>query len=109
MVKSVINEFYAKEEIEIAKFCKAFSHPARLAIIRLLMNSDGYYVNEIVEKLPISQSSVSQHLKELREVEIVNWEYQPPKMKYTLNSETFEYFKNYQTDYFKNGIFGKNG
>ncbi|MBI4649030.1 MAG: winged helix-turn-helix transcriptional regulator [Bacteroidia bacterium] len=107
MVQPVINDCYSREEIEIAKFYKAFSHPARLAILRLLMNNDGYYVNEIVEQLPISQSSVSQHLKELKEIGIVNSEYQPPKIKYTFNSEIFKHFVSFHTDYFKHKIFNK--
>lgn len=105
MSKEKLNNCYLAEEVEIARFCKAFSHPARLAILRLLMNSKGYYVNDLVEQLPISQSSVSQHLKELKSVDIVRSEYLPPKVRYTFNEQVFEKFKDFQTKYYFEDIF----
>jgi DNA-binding transcriptional ArsR family regulator len=58
---------YSEEELLIAKFAKALSHPARVAIIRLLLQKQSCVCGDIVEDLPIVQSTVSQHLKELKE------------------------------------------
>ena len=66
MGASKINN-YSEEEMLIAKFAKALSHPARVAIIRLLLEKQSCICGDIVEDLPIAQSTVSQHLKELKE------------------------------------------
>jgi DNA-binding transcriptional ArsR family regulator len=58
---------YTAEELLIAKFAKALSHPARVAIIKLLLQKQSCVCGDIVEDLPIAQSTVSQHLKELKE------------------------------------------
>ncbi len=58
---------YSEEELLIAKFAKALSHPARVAIIKLLLEKQSCICGDIVEDLPIAQSTVSQHLKELKE------------------------------------------
>jgi ArsR family transcriptional regulator len=58
---------YSEEELLIAKFAKALSHPARVAIINLLLQKQSCVCGDIVEDLPIAQSTVSQHLKELKE------------------------------------------
>ena len=67
MAYSVISDHYSEDEIQLAKFAKALSHPARLSIIKFLYNNKYCYVSEMVKQLPISQSSVSQHLKELKD------------------------------------------
>src|SRR5689334_8801302 len=56
---------FEKDEIEIADFAKALSHPARIAILKEIARRDSCICGEIVEVLPLAQSTVSQHLKEL--------------------------------------------
>jgi DNA-binding transcriptional ArsR family regulator len=57
---------YTKKEIELAKYAKAISHPARIAILNFLIKKKSCICGDIVDELPISQSTVSQHLKELK-------------------------------------------
>ena len=57
---------YTNKEAQIAKFAKAMGHPARVAIISLLLKKSTCICGDIVEELPLSQSTVSQHLKELK-------------------------------------------
>ena len=57
---------YHSSEITLAKFAKALSHPARIAILNLLLKKKSCVCGSIVEELPLSQSTVSQHLKELK-------------------------------------------
>jgi DNA-binding transcriptional ArsR family regulator len=57
---------YTKKEIELAKYAKAISHPARIAILNFLIKKQSCVCGDIVDELPISQSTVSQHLKELK-------------------------------------------
>jgi len=58
---------YCTKEIAIAKYAKALSHPARVAIINLLLKKQTCICGDIVDELPLSQSTVSQHLKELKQ------------------------------------------
>ena len=58
---------YTKKEIELAKYAKAISHPARIAILNFLIKKQSCICGDIVDELPIAQSTVSQHLKELKD------------------------------------------
>ena len=58
---------FTVEQNNLAKWCKALSHPARIAILEYLSKVEGCFCGDIVEELPLSQSTVSQHLKALKE------------------------------------------
>ena len=66
-------EYKAKDQ-QIAQFAKALGHPARVAIIQLLLKKQTCICGDIVDELPLSQSTVSQHLKELKEAGIIKGE-----------------------------------
>lgn len=53
---------YKEDELEIVLFAKALSHPARIAILKLLASMDTCFCGEMVEELPIAQATVSRHL-----------------------------------------------
>ena len=57
---------YSAQELSIAKYAKALSHPARAAILNVLLKRQSCICGDIVDELPLSQSTVSQHLKELK-------------------------------------------
>ena len=58
---------YTEKDEQIALLAKAMGHPARVAIIRLLLKKQTCICGDLVDELPLSQSTVSQHLKELKE------------------------------------------
>ena len=62
---------YSEAEMQIAKFAKALSHPARVAILQLLIQKQSCICGDIVDELPIAQSTVSQHLKELKQAGLI--------------------------------------
>ena len=64
------DEFSVKDN-RIAKFAKALSHPARVAILKLLLKQNACICGDIVDVLPLSQSTVSQHLKELKNAGLI--------------------------------------
>ena len=80
------HEFSAADN-EIASFAKALSHPARVAILRTLAEKNTCICGEIVEVLPLSQSTVSQHLKELKEAGLVTGVIDGPRSCYCVNWE----------------------
>lgn len=65
---------YAQKEINLAKYAKALGHPARVAILNLLIKKQTCICGDIVDELPIAQSTVSQHLKELKEAGLIKGE-----------------------------------
>lgn len=83
-------EQFEEKEILLARYAKALSHPARVAILRFLASQPCCYCGDIVEKLPIAQSTVSQHLKELKNAGLIQGEINPPKVKYCIQPENFE-------------------
>ena len=81
---------YKEDEIQMARFAKALSHPARIAILRLLASMDTCFCGEIVEELPIAQATVSQHLKELKDSGLVQGSIEPPKIRYCIEPENWK-------------------
>jgi ArsR family transcriptional regulator, arsenate/arsenite/antimonite-responsive transcriptional repressor len=71
----------------IAKYCKVLSHPARITIIELLAEHKEIRTGNISDYLPISRTTVTQHLKELREIGIIQGSIDGLKIHYCLNSE----------------------
>lgn len=78
---------YTKSELDIAKYAKAMAHPARIAIIQLLLKKQSCVCGDIVDELPISQSTVSQHLKELKEVGLIKGEIEGTTVCYCLDEK----------------------
>ncbi len=74
----------------VVEFTKALSHPARLEILETLAKRETCICGEIVDKLPLAQSTVSQHLKELKKYGLINSEVDGPKSCYTLNWQALE-------------------
>jgi DNA-binding transcriptional ArsR family regulator len=80
---------FEKQEIILARYAKALSHPARIAILRFLSQQSCCYCGDIVELFPIAQSTVSQHLKELKNAGLIQGEINPPKVRYCLEPKNF--------------------
>ena len=78
---------FTQEEIWIADIAKALSHPARVSILKILSKMNVCICGDIVELLPLSQSTVSQHLKELKRVGLIKGEIEGPKVCYCLNEK----------------------
>ncbi|HEY6905815.1 MAG TPA: metalloregulator ArsR/SmtB family transcription factor [Ignavibacteriaceae bacterium] len=78
---------FEKEDIWLADIAKALSHPARIKILQILNNMDSCMVGNIVDRLPLAQATVSQHLKELKRVGLVQGEIDGPKICYCVNGK----------------------
>jgi predicted transcriptional regulator len=81
---------YKEDEVQLARFAKALSHPARIAILKLLGSMDTCFCGEIVEELPIAQATVSQHLKELKDSGLIQGCIEPPKVRYCIEPENWK-------------------
>jgi ArsR family transcriptional regulator, arsenate/arsenite/antimonite-responsive transcriptional repressor len=87
-------EEFGKKEQDLAGFAKALSHPARIAILKVLAQKNECICGEIVEVLPLAQSTVSQHLKELTNAGLVEGSVDGPRSCYCINWKAFERFSN---------------
>ena len=72
----------------LANACKALSHPARLAILQTLAHRGTCICGEIVEVMPLSQATVSQHLKILKNADLISGEIKGQKSCYCINTKT---------------------
>lgn len=80
-------EEFTIRDNKIAKYAKALSHPARIAILQLLLKKQACICGDIVDELPLSQSTVSQHLKELKESGLIKGEVEGVRVCYCINEE----------------------
>src|SRR5512136_774212 len=76
----------APDEARLARMLKALGNPVRFQIIQTLAERQTCITHEIVDSTPLAQSTVSQHLKVLREAELIQGEVEGPAMSYCLNS-----------------------
>ena len=94
-------EFSSKEQ-SLAAFAKAISHPARIAILNVLAKKNECMCGEIVDILPLAQSTVSQHLKELKTAGLIDGTIDGPRSCYCINWKAFEKFNSEFNSLFDN-------
>lgn len=81
------------EEQELADLAKALGHPARVRILRILAERNACVCGDIVEMLPLAQSTVSQHLKQLKEAGLIQGEIDGPRVCYCVDATRMKRLK----------------
>lgn len=94
MGASKSDSFSAKHN-EVAGLFKALSHPARVAIVEYLLSVDSCICGDIVNELPLAQPTISQHLKELKNANIIKGSIEGTAICYCLNPETMAKLEGY--------------
>ena len=89
MKRSLEPIVYTQDTEALAKFAKALGHPTRIAILKHLESQSCCFTGDLVDVLPIAQSTVSQHLKELKNAGLIQGELKPPKIKYCINRDNW--------------------
>jgi ArsR family transcriptional regulator len=79
---------WTQEELELARLARGIAHPLRLRILRTLRQRGECVCGDLVEELPRAQSTVSQHLKVLKEAGLIRGEVEPPHVCYCLDDDT---------------------
>jgi DNA-binding transcriptional ArsR family regulator len=90
---------FSAEQVQTARFAKAFSHPVRIYILQLLAKQSCCYSGDLSDELPIARSTLSQHLKELKNAGLIQGEIELPKIKYCLHKENWKLAKNLISDF----------
>ena len=80
---------YTERQEQIAAFANALGHPVRVAILELLASQSCCYHGDLSEELPIANSTLSQHLKVLKDAGLIQGEINPPKTKYCINRQNY--------------------
>ena len=85
----------------LAKFAKALGHPTRIAILKHLENQSCCFTGDLVAVFPLAQSTISQHLKELKNAGLIQGELKPPKIKYCINQKNWNIAKSLFQQFFE--------
>ena len=91
---------YTSKEISLSKYAKAISHPARIAILHLLLKKQSCVCGDIVNELPLSQSTVSQHLKELKEAGLIKGDIEGASVCYCIDEKEWKKAKSLLESFF---------
>lgn len=84
------SEHFTDRQNELANVLKALGHPARVAIVEYLIQHKQCICGDIVNELPLSQATISQHLRELKQVGIIQGNIEGNSICYCLNPQVFE-------------------
>lgn len=84
-MQSIISE----EQKKMARYAKAMGHPIRMYVLELLSRQSCCYSGDLTEVLPVVKSTLSQHLKELKDAGLIQGEIEAPKVKYCLNKQNW--------------------
>ncbi|MGM0527152.1 MAG: ArsR/SmtB family transcription factor [Bacteroidota bacterium] len=86
----------------MARYAKAMGHPIRMYVLELLSKQSCCYSGDLTEILPIAKSTLSQHLKELKDAGLIQGEIETPRIKYCINRENWneakELFEQFMRD-----------
>ena len=89
------SDSFSAEHNEMAILFKALSNPARVAIVDYLLSVDSCICGDIVNELPLAQSTISQHLKELKNANIIKGSIEGTAICYCINQETIQKIENH--------------
>lgn len=93
MAEGLKTSYFTADQEQTARFAKALGHPVRIAILELLNSQTCCFHGDMAEELPIAKSTLSQHLKELREAGLIQGDITPPSTKYCINRANFDLAK----------------
>jgi predicted transcriptional regulator len=83
-------DLFNEQQNEIATIAKAFAHPARVAIIQHLLKANTCINGDLVQELGLAQATISQHLRELKEVGLIKGTIEGVSISYCIDSEKWE-------------------
>lgn len=91
MLRTAIEITYSTQEEDMARYAKALGHPVRIRILKLLADRACCYNGDLTEEIAMAQSTISQHLKALKEAGLIQGEIEAPKIKYCINTENWKH------------------
>ncbi len=98
------SEEFSAVDNRVARYAKALSHPARIAILNILIKRQACICGDIVDELPLSQSTVSQHLKELKESGLIKGDIDGAKVCYCIDEDEWKIAQSYLSALFSSYV-----
>ena len=86
----IVEKVITEKQVRAARYAKAMGHPVRIFILELLSKQACCYSGDLSDILPVAKSTLSQHLKELKNAGLIQGEIETPKVKYCINRENWE-------------------
>ena len=87
------SDLFTKKQNDIAAMAKAIAHPARIAILQQLLKTNACICGDLVEELGLAQPTISQHLKELKSVGLIQGTVEGTSVCYCINPKSWNQFK----------------
>jgi predicted transcriptional regulator len=81
------SQMFTEQQNELAQFFKVLGHPARIAILQYISTQESCICNDIVEEIGLAQATISQHLKELKSIGLLQGEVEGKRLCYCINVE----------------------
>ena len=87
-------DLFTQVQNQIAVAAKAFDHPARVAIIQFLLKSNACINGDLVQELGLAQATISQHLRELKDIGIIQGTIEGSRVSYCINPQRWSEIRN---------------
>ncbi len=95
------SDLFTKDQNELSAAAKVFAHPARIAILQILLRSDSCINGDLVDELGLAQATISQHLRELKDSGIIKGTIEGTRVNYCINPERWEHLKQEFVQFFE--------
>lgn len=93
-------QIFTEKQNDLAQFFKVLGHPARVAILQYISSQNACICNDLVEEIGLAQATISQHLKELKSIGLLNGEVEGKSMCYCINIERWTELQNQLNSFF---------
>ncbi|WP_343318150.1 ArsR/SmtB family transcription factor [Sphingobacterium multivorum] len=97
-------EIYTDEQNKLASFLKVLAHPARIAILQYIINQKACICNDLVEELGLAQATISQHLKELKHIGIIQGTIEGKSVCYCIEENVWKHTQGILNAFFNQDV-----
>lgn len=104
----VKSEIFTKKQNKISQLAKAFAHPARVAILQHIFNTNTCICGDLVEEIGLAQSTISQHLKELKNIGLITGNIEGTSVCYCIDNTKWSEMKNTLHQFLNQDILNNN-
>lgn len=94
-------DLFTKKQNELAAMAKAIAHPARIAILQMIVKSNACICGDLVDELGLAQPTISQHLKELKQAGLIQGNIEGTSVCYCINPKVWQQYQEFFTGFFK--------
>lgn len=98
------SEIFTEEQNQIATIAKAFAHPARVAILQHIINSNTCICGDLVDEIGLAQATISQHLRELKNIGLIKGNIEGTSVCYCINQTKWNTMKQLLTNFFNQDL-----